>query len=202
MVTLAETIEPLVGTFWLAVGLERRFPANNGPFAYGTRLCEEIGELAEAITTNDPHQTKEAQDVLQIVMGIANRYDCVIEVATATPHTPENITAIDIVIAAGKLADAINHAESQGIKRQKHTLPAAERVLNSAIALAHLVIQYLANHQLLIQLQRHIEADFTTMLGARHIVRDEAMRGIMATLRAKHPALNQDAAKSSIFYLM
>lgn len=50
MIIINDTkIENLTAIYNMALGLERWFPNNNSAFAYGTRLCEETGELVETL---------------------------------------------------------------------------------------------------------------------------------------------------------
>lgn len=115
----------------IMLALERRFPKHNGPFEYATRLCEESGELVEALvaptgTHSEAHVLKELEDVARVALGIAHVYD--IEnrfLGDLKEYVPaddiSNNTPVLLCIAAGELARAVNYAEGMGVKAEKHT---------------------------------------------------------------------------------
>lgn len=167
-------IEHFTAIYHMALGLERWFPANNGPFAYGTRLCEEIGELTEALYAFEPlnehskkHLIKEIEDVLQIVMGVLGIY-------RQTDHISGDISSyfsisinstskdaiIELVIRAGQFADAINHMESQGIKQQKHGKMSEKRLVEKASVLVACISQFVQRYELLDKLEQQIQNDY------------------------------------------
>lgn len=155
--TERNTIVALREVVW---ALERRFPAHNGPFDYGTRLAEEMGELIEVIyevrdgvnsAEQVDHLVKEMQDVVRIAYGIAGLYD----LAESLPQTleafslegdPKDVTAYMMLIGVrgGELASAVNHAEGMGVKKEKHGNDAPRHVLEAAQALAQVVIWAMA----------------------------------------------------------
>lgn len=136
--------------------LEWRFPEHNGPFDYGTRLAEEMGELIEimyevrdgvASVEQADHLVKEMQDVMRIAYGIAGLYGA----AEALPQSleafssegdPRDVTAYMMLVGVqgGVLASAVNHAEGMGVKKEKHGDNAHQRVLEAARVLAQVVI--------------------------------------------------------------
>lgn len=136
--------------------LELRFPDHNGPFDYGTRLAEEMGELIEVMyevrsgvvsSEQADHLVKEMQDVVRIAYGIAGLYD----LAESLPQTleafsiegdPKAATAYMMLVGVrgGELASAVNHAEGMGVKKEKHGDATAQRVLEAAHNLAQVVI--------------------------------------------------------------
>lgn len=140
--------------------LEVRFPDHNGPFDYGTRLAEEMGELIEVMyaardgvrsAKQADHLVKEMQDVVRIAYGIAGLYG----LAGSLPQTleafsiegdPKDTTAYMMLVGVrgGELASAVNHAEGMGIKKEKHGNDALQRVLDAAQALAQVVIWAMA----------------------------------------------------------
>lgn len=136
--------------------LELRFPDHNGPFDYGTRLAEEMGELIEVMyevrsgvssAEQADHLVKEMQDVVRIAYGIAGLYDLMSALpqdleAFATGDDPKDGTAYMMLIGVrgGELASAVNHAEGMGVKKEKHGDDATLRVLEAARALAQVVI--------------------------------------------------------------
>jgi len=136
--------------------LELRFPDHNGPFDYGTRLAEEMGELIEvmyevrggaASPEQADHLVKEMQDVVRIAYGIAGLYDLAgllpqtLE-AFAAESNPKDATAYMMLVGVrgGELASAVNHAEGMGVKKEKHGDDAGRRVLEAAHNLAQVVI--------------------------------------------------------------
>lgn len=136
--------------------LELRFPDHNGPFDYGTRLAEEMGELIEVmyevrtgVTSGEQadHLVKEMQDVVRIAYGIAGLYG----LAESLPQSleaftvegdPKDVTAYMMLVGVrgGELASAVNHAEGMGVKKEKHGDNATQRVLEAAQALAQVII--------------------------------------------------------------
>ena len=135
--------------------LERRFPDHNGPFEYGTRLAEEVGELIEVLyeardgikgDIQKNHLVREQQDVLRVVLGVLGIYGQ----NDAFPVTlnelldgddPKNLIEyiVRIGVEGGELANAINHAEGMGVKRDKHGDDAQRHVLEQAKSLAQIV---------------------------------------------------------------
>lgn len=134
--------------------LEKRFPDHNSGFAYGTRLCEETGELVEAIADYDSsnsdegrlHLAKELQDLLRVVIGIMQVYG-------TADGLPENLksmqsnavsdisgTIVNLVVATGQLANAINHTEGSGIKRQTLGNEATSRIIEKAHGVLSIVM--------------------------------------------------------------
>ena len=136
--------------------LELRFPDHNGPFDYGTRLAEEMGELIEIVyevrsgvssAEQADHLVKEMQDVVRIAYGIAGLYG----LAESLPQSLEAFTVegdpkdaaaymMLIGVRGGELASAVNHAEGMGVKKEKHGDDATLRVLEAARALAQVII--------------------------------------------------------------
>lgn len=164
--------DPLVALQQIVRALEVRFPDHNGPFEYGTRLAEEVGELIEVASevVNDPsdatqkqHLLKEMQDVLRVVYGIAGLYDLTEKLPTSLyqfgmsddPKDPI-IHIIQLGIRSGELASAINHAEGTGIKKEKHGDNSSERVLQKAYALAQTVAWVAAYFGAEQELETHI----------------------------------------------
>lgn len=147
------TIAEIQDVVW---ALERRFPDHNGPFDYGTRLAEEMGELIEVMyevrggvqsAEQAEHLVKEMQDVMRIAYGIAGLYG----LADLLPQTfeafiaegdPKDVTVYIALVGVrgGELASAVNHAEGMGVKKEKHGDDAHQRVLESARALAQVII--------------------------------------------------------------
>lgn len=140
----------------LAKGLEIRFPRHNGPFEYTTRLAEEAGELIEVINEakdaiasdeQKAHLAGEQIDVIRTVLGIA-------EIYTVADNLPENFDdfmstddpknyndyIVQLAMACGELANAVNHAEGMGIKAQKHGDDARRRVLDRTRAIINIVV--------------------------------------------------------------
>lgn len=161
MITLnnGKKIQTIDAVFQVTLALERWFPDNNGAFAYGTRLCEETGELIEVVgalpklpSANDQqHLVKEVADVLQIVLGILNIYD----LRTQLPKDfadfgfdddPKDRQkyALLVGVRAGEFANSINHAQGTGIKNQKHGDQTNERLLEKANNLAQ-VLAWIVN---------------------------------------------------------
>lgn len=136
--------------------LELRFPNHNGPFEYGTRLAEEVGELIEAASevtnglmddTKKHHLLKEMEDVLRVVYGITGLYDLVEKLPTSfdtfdMTDDPKDLMAyiVQLGIRGGELASSVNHAEGMGVKKEKHGDTSPERVRDKAYALAQVVI--------------------------------------------------------------
>lgn len=161
--------------YQIALALERRFPANNTPFSYGTRLCEEMGELAEAATnwldsqTPDTthHLLKEIKDVLQIITGVLGYYNVLaampMHLESYTSNSPCKLskdTIITITVQIGQFADAINHMERQGIKQQKrHQMP-EQRLIENATAIIASATSIMQSAQLLKTFEHMVEADY------------------------------------------
>lgn len=170
-------IENLTAMYDMALGLERRFPNNNSAFAYGTRLCEETGELVEALMNvvaekmnaeTQKHLIKEIEDVLQIVMGILGIYALNDRFPKSLAHfmtskTPHKVTRDDILaipVCAGQFADAINHMGNQGIKNQKRGNRPDERLLEKADNLVRQISLFLQYFELMDDLESQIEKDY------------------------------------------
>lgn len=182
MLTINNTkIENLAAIYDMALGLERWFPNNNSAFAYGTRLCEETGELVEALVNVEDekmnaetrkHLIKEIEDVLQIVTGVLGIYHLndhfPKDLANfVNPKAPSMATKDDIIaisVYAGQFADAINHMESQGIKKQKRGNDPDERMLEKANALVGQIALFLQHYQLLNELEEQIKTDYLTLV--------------------------------------
>ncbi|HEU5187655.1 MAG TPA: MazG nucleotide pyrophosphohydrolase domain-containing protein [Candidatus Saccharimonadales bacterium] len=166
MVTLSNNkkIQIVDAVFHITLALERWFPDNNGAFAYGTRLCEESGELMEAIGTlpkqprakDRHHLIKEVADVLQIALGVLNIYDLRAQLPkdfadfgfSSDPKDPQKYVLL-IGVRAGEFANSINHAQGAGIKTQKHGNQTKERMVEKATKLAQVlawVINYYGLH--------------------------------------------------------
>lgn len=147
--------------------LERRFPDHNGPFEYGTRLLEEVGELIEVLyeakdgikdDAQKNHLVKEQQDVLRVVLGILGIYGQ----DKAFPVTLDELLGSDdpknlieyivrVGVEGGELANTVNHAEGMGVKKDKHGDDAHQRVFEQARKLAQVVawtVRYLNVEQL------------------------------------------------------
>jgi hypothetical protein len=168
--------EDLVVIYKMALGLEKRFPGNNGAFAYGTRLCEEVGELVEVL--NNIHSThlapekkhhfiKESEDVLQIVQGVLGIY----KLNHRLPYQleaffadqlllPTKDSIIALSIAAGAFADTINHIESQGIKQMKHGNNAEDRLVKAASQLTEHVARFVQSYDVLEEFEAQIQKDY------------------------------------------
>ncbi|HET9411653.1 MAG TPA: hypothetical protein VFO38_02295 [Candidatus Saccharimonadales bacterium] len=161
----------------MALGLERWFPNNNSAFAYGTRLCEETGELVEALlniadekmdTGARQHLIKEIEDVLQIITGILGIYalndrfpkNLAYFMTKKTPYRPTKDDIIAIPVCAGQFADAINHMENQGVKNQKHGDKPKARLLEKANGLVSQITLFLQYYELLDDFERQIEKDY------------------------------------------
>jgi|GEM_PF-3516952 len=136
--------------------LERRFPDHNGPFEYGTRLAEEVGELIEVLyeakdgirdNVQKDHLIKEQQDVLRVVLGIleiysqSNTFPATLNELLDGGADPKNLIAyiVRVGVEGGELANAVNHAEGMGVKKDKHGDDAQRRVLEQAKSLAQVV---------------------------------------------------------------
>lgn len=148
-------VDTLVALNSVVKALELRFPDHNGPFEYCARLAEETGELIEityelkdGITSEKQrsHLIKEQQDVLRVVLGIVGRYRLKEEFpatleAFSTSDDPKNIIEyiVQLGIASGELASAINHAAGMGVKNEKHGEGAGCQVLERAKKVAQVV---------------------------------------------------------------
>lgn len=179
-------IDNLTALYHLALGLEKWFPANNSPFAYGTRLCEEAGELVEALAQYDAspaskqHVVKEMKDVLQIIMGVLGVYQQTNTIPTDLTsffHLPKQDASKDdiitISIAAGRLADAVNHAENQGVKQQKHEDSAGMRLTEAASFLITCIARFMQQYDLLELLEQEIQEDYLRFI-TKGLIKDEA----------------------------
>lgn len=132
--------------------LEKRFPGHNGPFEYATRMTEEVGELIEVLyeihtagMNNDrkTHLVKEQQDVIRTAFGIAAVYALEADFSTKfTFDYPDGILEriVFLGIASGELANAVNHAEGMGIKKEKHGKAVHHHVLEKAQKLVEIVL--------------------------------------------------------------
>lgn len=137
----------------IAKALERKFPQHNDGFAYGTRLCEETGELIDALTrhANKPdvttavHLSKEIQDVARVVIGIIIIYG-------KEQALPRRLDELDVqsystaaeasarlAIATGTLANTISHMEHAGVKLAKHGDNVSERMVAAGFAVLSLL---------------------------------------------------------------
>jgi len=181
MVTINNAkIENLTAIYDMALGLERWFPNNNSAFAYGTRLCEETGELVEALVNVEDgemnpdtkrHLIKEIEDVLQIVTGVLGIYqlndrfpkDLSRFISSETPRQATKNDIISISVYAGQFADAINHMESQGIKKQKRGNNPAERLLEKAHTFVAQIALFLQHYDLLDELENQIKDDYLSL---------------------------------------
>jgi NTP pyrophosphatase (non-canonical NTP hydrolase) len=174
-------IESLAAIYDMALGLERWFSNNNSAFAYGTRLCEEVGELQEVLVSvkdgkmnadTRKHLVKEVEDVLQIIIGILGIYNLIdhfpkdltkfINTKNARTVTKDDIIAISV--HAGQFADAINHMESQGIKKQKRGNNPDERLLEKANAFVGSISLFLQHYDLLDDLENQIKNDYLSLV--------------------------------------
>jgi len=189
MITVNDkTIEDLTAIYHMALGLERWFPNNNSAFAYGTRLCEETGELAEAlldvqnkgITSESKHHLiKEIEDVLQIITGVLGIYGLNDRLpASLSQFTPKQglhkITKDDIItvtVGAGQFADAINHMENQGIKKQKRGDNPDDRLLEKTRVFIGHVVLFIEQYDLMQDLETQIKADYLHLVEKGFIVR-------------------------------
>jgi len=173
-------IENLTAIYRMALGLERWFPNNNSVFAYGTRLCEETGELVEALIDihdsgiNDEskhHLVKEIEDVLQVITGILGIYRLNERLPKdlsgfKTAETQRLVTKNDIItisVCAGQFADAINYMESQGIKKQKRGNNPDERLLETARSFICQIMLFLQQYDLMSDLEEQIKKDYLTL---------------------------------------
>jgi NTP pyrophosphatase (non-canonical NTP hydrolase) len=167
--------EDFVIIYEMALALERRFPANNSVFSYGTRLCEETGELAEVLNEiqneaisaeRKHHLVKEVEDVLQIIQGVLGIYSLNDQLPVQledyfaqelTAPTKNDIVTLSIV--AGRFADAINHMESQGVKKNKHGERPEIRLTKSAFRLTSIVVSFLRSYGALSDFRAQISED-------------------------------------------
>lgn len=129
----------------IVAALDRRFPDHNTPGDRLGRLLEEIGELSEAILAieqepslpsadADPRATatKELQDILRAVGGIAHHYQLPAPPLPdisgyPQPDSPYVLLAL-LVQAGGTLAEAVHHVAGMGMKREKHGEPTVDRL--------------------------------------------------------------------------
>ena len=140
----------------IVAAAERRFPDHNGPFEYGTRLAEEVGELIEVLywakdgirdDVQKDHLIKEQQDVLRVVLGIlglygqSNAFPATLDELLDGGVDPKNLIEyiVRVGVEGGELANAVNHAEGMGVKKDKHGDDAQCRVLEQAKSLAQVV---------------------------------------------------------------
>lgn len=152
--------------------LELRFPDHNGPFEYGTRLAEETGELIEAISdmranvvsdAQKHHLVKEVQDVLRVAYGIANLYNLAQRLPVSLDKfdpadNPRDLVAyiVQIGVASGELATAINHAEGVGVKKEKHGDTSSQHVYEKSYALARVIAWMVAYFDIGAELETQI----------------------------------------------
>jgi NTP pyrophosphatase (non-canonical NTP hydrolase) len=178
--------ENLTIIYHMAQGLEKRFPKNNGVFSYGTRLCEETGELIEILNKihdegltpeRKHHLVKEAEDVLQIIQGVLGIYELNSQLPfqieaflSSEIATPTKNDIIHLAISSGKFADAINHMESQGIKSVKHGKHPEARLTESASNLTGLVARFLQAHDVVDDFKTQIQKDYAYLLEAGYIL--------------------------------
>lgn len=164
--------------FELTLALERWFPDNNGSFAYGTRLCEEAGELVEAIsslpqTLDDDdrrHLVKEVADVMQIVLGILNIHNLKDRIPKnlsefdhkGDPQDPRKYTVL-VSVRAGEVANSINHMQGLGIKKQKHGNDASGRLVEKSYNLVQLLVWILSQYSLQKQFDEQLVKDYYTL---------------------------------------
>lgn len=176
-----QQIDNLTAIYHMALGLEHWFPKNNSPFAYGTRLCEETGELLEALllkptSENRQHLVKEIEDMLQIVVGVLGIYGLV----DKFPRRLEDFFKddidriskddyIQIAIYAGRFADAVNHIENQGVKAQKHGGQSHGRLLQKAHELVESIGHIIQGYKLLGELESQIAKDYQYLIQKGHI---------------------------------
>jgi NTP pyrophosphatase (non-canonical NTP hydrolase) len=188
MITVNDkAIEDLTAIYHMALGLERWFPNNNSAFAYGTRLCEETGELVEAlldvqnkgITPESKHHLiKEIEDVLQIITGVLGIYNLNQQLPDSLtqftlkqgPHKITKDSIIAISVRAGQFADAINHMENQGIKKQKRGDNPDDRLLAKTRAFISQIVVFIEKHDLTQDLEVQIKADYLHLLEKGFIV--------------------------------
>lgn len=178
MVIIDETtqFENLVAMRDIVKALERKFTDHNGPFAYGTRLAEESGELIEALHENKDgiatdeqkrHLLKELEDILRVTTGILGIYN----LQTAFPHSlDECVSGTDphdiatyiayIGIRSGELASTINHAEGTGIKKEKHGDNAQNRMLVTARALVEVIAWIITYFDIAPDIDAHIAESY------------------------------------------
>jgi hypothetical protein len=172
--------------YHMALGLEKRFPGNNSVFSYGTRLCEETGELIEILNKihdegltpeRRHHLVKEAEDVLQIIQGVLGIYELNSQLPLQLEAflfseiiTPTKNDIIHLAIFAGKLADTINHMESQGIKSVKHGKHPEARLIESASNLTGLIARFLQAHDVIDDFKTQIQKDYAYLLEAGYIL--------------------------------
>ena len=133
------TIETKINQIYAIVAAaERRFPDHNGPFEYGTRLAEEVGELIEALyktrgginEESAAQLVKELLDVTRVTLGIARTYDVRTGIPEKVARAKDLLECVGWVgIASSVLAKAVNHMEGAGIKWQKHGNAPKERLL-------------------------------------------------------------------------
>jgi NTP pyrophosphatase (non-canonical NTP hydrolase) len=177
--------EDLATIFHMALGLERRFPMNNSVFSYGTRLCEETGELAEILSEiqdrgltveRKQHLIKEAEDVLQIIQGVLGIYELnnrlpsrLEDFFASKVTTPTKNDVICLAILAGKFADAINHIENQGVKSAKHAQHPEARLSESASNLTERIICLLQSYGVIEDFKLQIQKDYIYLLEAGNI---------------------------------
>lgn len=88
-------------------GLNTRFPTDNGPFHIMTRVCEEAGELAQAVNHIEgtgikiekygppdlTHLAEEIHHVLRAALSLAVRYGVVEEVKTSIDRSNARLRA-------------------------------------------------------------------------------------------------------------
>jgi NTP pyrophosphatase (non-canonical NTP hydrolase) len=128
----------------IVAALDLRFPDHNTPGDRLGRLLEEIGELSEAVLAiekepalpsadSDPRATatKEVQDILRAVGGVAHHYQLPTHLPDTSgypqPGNPYVLLAL-LVQGSGTLAEAVHHMAGMGMKRDKHGEPTVERL--------------------------------------------------------------------------
>lgn len=159
-----EQLTTLAAINRLVVALEERFPLHNDSFAYICRMCEETGELVEALeslagyaqtpdTDASTHMLQEAQDVLRMTLGIARVYELDDEyTAELETYTYDDEFTLDrapalLARAAGQLARAVNHAENTGIKATKSMVRPEESVRLAATEMVALIAAIVGNYR-------------------------------------------------------
>ena len=153
----------------LVAALDLRFPAHNSPAERLSRLLEETGELAEALT--DPQQgtvarstavAKELQDVLRAVIGIAHHYGLRAAMPKTLP-TPEDdpfTLLAQLVGAAGAVAKVVHHLLGMGLKREKHGEPDLQNLEVAVVRVIDAVLRNATHHGHLDALHTSLQASY------------------------------------------